>query len=273
MNIFSKVKLNNNKEMPLLGLGTYLSSPGEETITAVEYALSIGYRHIDTASIYKNENDVGIAVKNSKIPREEIFVTTKVWNTDQGYESTLRAFDTSIQKLGLDYLDLYLVHWPVEIRRRDTWKAMIKLYDEGRVKAIGVSNYTIRHIKEVCSHSDVVPTVNQVEFSPYLNQTDLLNECNDRNIVVQAYSPLVRGRKFNDNKLLDIAAKYSKSPAQILIKWCLQMGMCVLPKSANPIRIKENADIFDFEISKDDMKLMKNFDENYRVAWDPSDIP
>jgi diketogulonate reductase-like aldo/keto reductase len=272
MDITTKWKLNNGVEIPVLGLGTYLSKPGKETYEAVRYALDIGYRHIDTAALYANEEDVGKAVRDSGVPREEIFVTTKVWNSDQGYDTTINAFYKSLKKLKFDYIDLYLIHWPQPKTRIDTWRALIQLYDEKKASSIGVSNYTIRHMEEVLHGSPFKPLVNQIEFSPYIYQKDILSYCNRRNIIVEAYTPLVRGKKFKDPKLVELAEKYSKTPAQIMIRWALQVGTVVLPKSIHPERIKENADIFDFEISEDDMLLMEDFNENYRVAWDPTKI-
>jgi len=272
MDINTKLRLNNGVEIPALGLGTYLSKPGKDTYEAIRFALDIGYRHIDTATLYANEEDVGKAIRDSGIPREEIFVTTKVWNTDQGFDSTLKAFYKSLKKLKFDYVDLYLIHWPQPKTRCDTWRALIQIYDENRASAIGVSNYTIRHIEEVLHGSPFKPLVNQIEFSPYLYQKDILAYCTRRNILVEAYTPLVRGKKFGDPKLIAMAEKYSKTPAQILIRWALQVGTIVLPKSVHPERIKENADVFDFEISEDDMELMEEFNQNFRVAWDPTKI-
>ena len=272
MNINSTVELNNGVEIPMLGLGTYKAKAGTEAREAVEYALEIGYRYIDTATIYTNEEDVGTAVRTSGIPRSEIFITTKVWNSDQGYDKTLKAFDKSLAKLGMDYVDLYLIHWPLKDKRIETWRALERLFQTGKCRAIGVSNYMINHLQELLSITPIVPAVNQVEFSPYLYQKELLGFCNERNICIQAYSPLVRGKKFNDIRLKNIAEKNCKTPAQILIRWSLQHNLVVLPKSSRKERIKENADIFDFVISKEDMEYLNTFDENYRVSWDPSGI-
>lgn len=270
--INSKAKLNNGVEIPYLGLGVYKAKPGEETQNAVTYALEVGYRHIDTASLYGNERDVGIAVRNSSIPREEIFVTTKLWNDDHGYEKTLKACDESLGKLDLGYIDLYLVHWPVEGIRNETWKAMEKLYEEKKCRAIGVSNYTIKHLEELLEICNVVPAINQVEFSPYLYQKELLDFCNSHDIRLEAYSPLTRGRKLDDQKLVEIAGKYEKTSAQILIRWALQHEVIVIPKSSHKERIIENADVFDFEISQEDMEKLDSFNENFRVCWDPTNV-
>jgi diketogulonate reductase-like aldo/keto reductase len=273
MDITTKIKMNNGVAIPVLGLGTYLSRPGNDTYVAVRYALDSGYRHIDTAAMYANEKDVGKAVKDSKIPREEIFITTKVWNEDQGYGKTLKAFDESLIKLDSGYIDLYLIHWPLRELRRETWKALEKKYHEGKVRSIGVSNYTVRHLDELLLNCSVNPAVNQVELSPYLQQPELLEYCSQKDIVVQAYSPLVRGRKFDDVRLIGLAHKYSKTPAQILIRWSLQMNTVTLPKSVRKEKIEENVNVFDFNLSNEDLEFMKTFDESFRIAWNPSNIP
>ncbi|MEM2918278.1 MAG: aldo/keto reductase [Candidatus Altiarchaeota archaeon] len=275
MNINSKVKLNNGVEIPYLGLGTWLLNSGKETQNAVLWALEFGYRLIDTASIYGNESDVGIAIKKSKISRDKIFVTTKLWNSDQGYEKTLKAFEKSLKILNLSYIDLYLVHWPAEKKslREETWKAIEKVYMEGKCRAIGVSNYTIKHLSELLEIAEIIPAINQVEFSPFLYQKELLEFCNSNKIQVEAYSPLTRGKKLNDPKLLEIAEKYGKTPAQILIRWALQHSLVVIPKSSKKEHIYENSQVFDFEISKGDMEKLDSLDENFRVCWNPENIP
>jgi len=271
--IDTRVKLNNGVEMPVFGLGTYLSRSGRETKESVLFALEIGYRHIDTASMYGNEKDVGEAIRKSGIPREEIFVTTKLWNSDHGYDSAISAFEQSLRNLELDYVDLYLIHWPVEGLRNDSWKALGKILKDGKCEAIGVSNYMIWHLEELLKNSSTLPSVNQVEFSPYLYLKDLLEFCNSHHIMLEAYSPLTKGQKLNDSKLVEIASKYSKSPAQILIRWALQKGVVVIPKSSNKKRIKENADVFDFSIFTEDMKALDSFNQNLRTSWDPTTVP
>lgn len=268
----TKVKLNNGLEMPIFGLGTYQARKGEAR-EAVLHALKVGYRLIDTASMYGNEEEIGEAIKQSGLPREEIFITTKLWNSDHGYDKTLAAFEESRKKLGLDYIDLYLIHWPVEDLRNDTWKAMEKLLEEGKCRAIGVSNYMTWHLEELLSHSSTIPAVNQVEFHPYLYLTDLLDFCQSHNIQLESYSPLTKGVKLRDPKLADIASKYSKTPAQILIRWVLQKGVIVIPKSSRKERIDENANIFDFKISLEDMRTLDSFHQSLRTSWDPSRIP
>lgn len=270
LDLTTRIKLNNGTEIPIFGLGTYRAKAGEETEKAVLTALEVGYRHIDTAAIYGNEEDVGRALAKSEVPREEIFVTTKLWNRDHGYESTLAAFERSLNKLGLEYVDLYLIHWPVEDLRLETWKAMEKIYREGKARAIGVSNYMQWHLEELLPVAEVVPAVNQVEFSPYLYQKELQKFCEDRGIKIEAYSPLTKGRKLGDARLVEIAEKYGKTPAQILLRWCIQKGTIILAKSSKPERIQENASIFDFEISQEDMNLLDQFDEGLRTGWDPS---
>lgn len=272
MDIQAKAKLNNGQNIPYLGLGVYQSPPGEQTQNAIIHALQSGYRHIDTAKLYDNEKDVGIAIRNSGIPREEIFITTKLWNDDHGYDQALQACKKSTESLGT-YIDLYLIHFPVEKVRNDSWRALEKLYADGLCKSIGVSNYTVRHLRELLDHSSVTPAANQVEFSPYLFQKELWNFCRDHHIQLQAYSPLTRGQKLQDPKLVAIANKYNKSAAQILIKWCLQHEIVVLPKSINHDRIEQNAQVFDFQISEQDMAKLDNFNEDFRTCWNPSDVP
>jgi diketogulonate reductase-like aldo/keto reductase len=263
--------LNNGQQMPLLGLGVY-DMYNREAEQAVLWALETGYRLIDTAEMYKNETEIGNAVRESGIDRTEIFVTTKVNNGDQGFDKTLRAFDESLKKLNIDYIDLYLVHWPIKATRKDTWLALEKLYTERRVKAIGVANYLVPFLNELQSYSCTVPAVNQVEFSPYLYLKDLVEVCKQKKIQLQAYTPLVRGMRMNDPKFQSLAQKYDKTPAQIILRWALQHGVSSIPKSANLQRIKENFDVFDFEISQTDMDFIDTFNENLRVVEDPMDL-
>lgn len=269
MNIKSKVKLNNEIEMPILGLGTW-SLSGKDAKKAVLWALDTGYRLFDTATIYGNEKEIGDALKVSEIPREEIFITTKVWKSDHGYTSTLRAFEKSLKSLGLDYIDLYLIHWPDSELRNETWKALEKIYSERKVRAIGVSNYTIKHLKQLLEITSYTPVVNQVEFSPFLYQKDLLNFCKEHKIVIEAYSPLTRGRRFNNNILIDLALKYSKTVPQILIRWGLQHEIIEIPKSGNKEHIQQNAEIFDFEINDEGMFQLDNLNDQFRIGDDPN---
>jgi diketogulonate reductase-like aldo/keto reductase len=269
----STIELHNGVEIPALGLGVFQSAEGSETQRAVRDALAAGYRHIDTARIYRNEADVGAAIRASDVPRDEIFVTTKLWNSDHGYDAALRAFDASLDRLGLAHVELYLIHWPVRELRRETWRAMEKIVASGRCRSIGVSNYMIPHLRELIDAGATVPMVNQVEFSPYLYQRELLEFCTRHRIVVEAYSPLTRGRKLKDKKLQVIADRYGKSPAQLLIRWALQHGTVVLPKSVHPARIRENADVFDFEVDENDMTTLDAMNENLHTGWDPTNEP
>ncbi len=273
LNIQSTVKLNNDVRMPILGLGVYQSPPGRVTRNAVNFALRIGYRHVDTARIYGNEADVGEAVRESGVPREDLFVTTKLWNSDQGYDSTLRAFEGSLKRLGLDYLDLYLVHFPVPDVRKETWRAMETLLQKERCRAIGVSNFTIRHLEELIEESHVTPSVNQVEFHPFLYQKELLKYCQNRGIQVEAYSPLARGERLKHPRIISLATKYSKTPAQLMIRWGIEHGLVVIPKSTREERIRENSQVFDFDISDDDMRSLDSLNQDLRLNWDPTNVP
>jgi len=268
LKISSNVKLQNGIEMPIFGLGTW-TLKGQECVQAVHWAIEMGYRLIDTAALYGNEREIGKAIQDSKIPREELFITSKVWNSDQGYENTLKAFEKSLNRLNLSYLDLYLIHWPVSGLRNDTWRALEKIYENNRVKAIGVSNFTIRHIDELLSKTSVIPMVNQIEFSPFLYQKELLEYCNSKNILLEAYSPLTRGRKFNNSTLRSISLKYNKSVPQVLIRWGLQHKIIEIPKSSNRQHIKENADVFDFELNTNDMNQLDGLNEDFRIVDDP----
>jgi diketogulonate reductase-like aldo/keto reductase len=269
MDIESKVTLNNGVEMPWLGLGVFGASAGGVAEQAVRWALEIGYRHIDTAAGYGNEADVGRGVKRSGIEREEIFITTKVRNDDQGYESTLKAFDESRSKLDMDVVDLYLVHWPVTGMHLDTWKALETLYSQGKVRAIGVSNYMRHHLEDLFQSFDVVPAVNQVEFHPFLLQKELLDFDNEHNILHEAWSPLTRNRRLDDPMITEVARKYERTNAQVMLRWDLQLGVATIPKSENRGRIEENSRIFDFELSEEDMEKLTSLDEDGRIGPHP----
>ncbi|MFC7320105.1 aldo/keto reductase [Halobacillus campisalis] len=269
MDITSKVLLSNGVEMPLIGLGVYKVDGGGEVYETVKTALAAGYRHIDTASFYDNETGVGKAIQDSGIPREDIFLTTKVWNDEQGYEETLQAFERSLERLGVDYVDLYLIHWPVPNLFKETWKAFEKLYQEGKVKAIGVSNFTISHLSELLLNAKTVPMVNQVEFHPKLFQKELMEYCNENNIQLEAWSPLARGSYLKDPELEEIAGKYGKSTAQIILRWDVQHGIVTIPKSTKKERQIENADIFDFELTEKDMEQINELHANERVGSHP----
>ncbi len=269
----SSVTLNNGVSMPLLGLGTYLLSSGRKAQNALINAIEVGYRFFDTAAFYGNERDCGEAVRNSGLPREAFFVTTKLWNDAHGYDEALFAFDKSMERLGLEVLDLYLIHYPVLEKRKQSWKALEHLYEQKRVRAIGVSNYMIRHLEELETYANIPPAVNQVEFSPFLHPADLLNYCFEHTIHLQAYSSLTRSKRFGDQVISGFAEKYGKTPAQILLRWAVQKKVSVIPKSCRRERMIENATIFDFEIEKADMELLDGLDEGYHVSWDPSEAP
>lgn len=265
------ITLNNGVRMPQLGFGVW-QIPDDEAQVAVRNALEAGYRSIDTAAAYENEEGVGKALAASAIARDELFVTTKLWNSDQGYDSTLRAFDTSLTKLGLDHVDLYLIHWPVpEVDKYvETWKAFEKIYAEGRAKAIGVSNFHPAHIQRLLSETSVAPAVDQVELHPHLQQAELRAFNSRHNIVTEAWSPLGQGKGLlEDPKLAAIAAKYGTSPAQVVLRWHIELGNVAIPKSVTPSRIKENIDIFDFELDAEDLSAIGAMDSGDRLGPDP----
>ncbi|MDE8563632.1 aldo/keto reductase [Anoxybacillus rupiensis] len=264
--------LSNGVKMPWLGLGVYKVSNGDEVVKAVRTALEIGYRHIDTASFYENEEGVGQAIKESGIPREQLFITTKVWNTEQGYEETLQAFKRSANKLGLEYVDLYLVHWPVKETYKETYRALEKLYKEGFVRAIGVSNFHIHHLENLMTDCEIKPMVNQVEYHPRLTQQELHAFCRKHQIQLEAWSPLMRGVLLEEPILVDIANKYGKSPAQVILRWDLQNQVVTIPKSVTPQRIKENAEIFDFELTAEEMERIHSLNQNKRIGKNPNDF-
>lgn len=262
-------KLHNGVEMPYLGMGTFKANDGKEVIEAIKHALNVGYRLIDTAAIYGNEQGVGTALKETNVKREEIFVTSKLWNASQGYESTFAAFDKTMKDLHLEYLDLYLIHWPVEGRYKETWRAIEKLYNQKRIRAIGVSNFMQQHLEDLLTTAEIVPMVNQVEFHPLLVQQSLIDFCAKHQIQYEAWSPLMKG-KMNEIPLLqEIGKKYGKSPIQIVLRWNLQKNVVVIPKSVNKDHIESNTKIFDFELSNDEVAQIDGLDKNYRVGPDP----
>ncbi len=266
-----RFRLNNGVEVPALGLGTY-KLPGEQAYAPVRMALDCGYRHIDTASFYENEKAVGRAVKESEVPREEVFITSKVWRTEQGFEETLDAFDRTLARLDTDYLDLYLVHWPVTGKRLDTYRALERLYKDGRVRAIGVSNFTVRHLQELYGACQVMPAVNQVEMSPFLYQKDLLEHCQARDILVTAYSPFGRGKVLGDPVLAEVGRRHRKTPAQVIVRWCLQKGMAVIPRSADLGHLRQNSQVFNFSLDKEDMAKLDLLHSGLRTTTDPETI-
>ena len=262
--------LNNGVEMPWLGLGVWKAKDGNETV-AVRSAIEAGYRSVDTAAVYGNEEGVGEGIRQAGIDRDQLFITTKVWNADQGYESTLKAFDASMKKLGLDTLDLYLIHWPVQDKFVETWKALEKLYRDGYVRAIGVSNFHIHHLEELKKHSEITPVVNQVEYHPLLTQKELHAYCKERSIQLEAWSPLMQGN-LDHPLLVELGQKYGKSPAQIVIRWDLQNEVVTIPKSITPERIVQNAQVFDFALSAEDVEKISALNENKRFGPDPDNF-
>ncbi len=266
-----EVTLNNGVKMPMLGFGTFKVPDGETTVQSVRTALNLGYRHVDTAAIYQNERGVGEGIRQSGVNRKDIFLTSKVWNSDQGYDSTLRAFDETMQRLGFDYLDLYLIHWPKPLNK-DTWRAMEKLYKEKRIRAIGVSNFHIHHLEDLFTTCEIKPVVNQIEFHPRLVQPHLLDFCRKHQIQFEAWSPLMQGKIFDIILLKELSVKYQRSISQIVLRWDIQMGVVTIPKSTHPERIKENMGIFDFEINDEDMRAITALDKGQRVGSDPDNF-
>ncbi|MBS4206238.1 aldo/keto reductase [Lederbergia citrea] len=268
------ITLNNGIRTPQLGYGVW-KIPNEEAANAVEQALETGYRLIDTAKIYRNELGVGEALANSNVPREELFITTKLWNADQGYENTLKAFDESLEKLGLDYVDLYLIHWPTPKFDTyvETYKALEKIYKDGRAKAIGVCNFEMEHLQRILDECEVVPAVNQVECHPYLQQKELKEFCKQHGIYLEAYSPLMNGTKvIEDQVIKEMAEQYGKTPAQVILRWHLQTDVLVIPKTVTPSRMEENLNVFDFELSQADMDKIAALDRNERHNSVPSEM-
>lgn len=277
-NLINSIKdcavLNNGVKMPWLGLGVWRITTQEELNLAIKTALEAGYTSIDTADVYRNEEGVGKAIKESGFPREKLFITTKLANSKQrkGYDATLKAFEESRKRLGVEYIDLFLIHWPVKGKYLESWKAMIKLYKEGLVRAIGVSNFQIHHLEDIMNETDVVPAVNQVELHPWLNQNELVDFCKKNNIQVEAHSPLMGGHLNEVPELEEIAKKYGKTPAQIVLRWNLQREIIVIPKSVHADRIIENAQIFDFNLSDEDMNAINTLNRNHRFLPDPDNV-
>ena len=275
--ISTRVRLNQGPEIPWLGLGVFQSEPGAVTRDAVRYALETGYRSVDTAAMYRNEADVGEAVRTSSVPRDEVFVTTKLWHTDHGYEPALRAGRASAERLGLGPIDLYLIHWPranTPQDRLDSWKALLRLREEGVCRAVGVSNYTVRHLEEIRTHFDVLPAVDQVEFHPFVFDPGLLDYCERHGIRLEAWSPLTRGRHLDDPTVQTVAATHHRTPAQVLIRWGLEHGVVEIPKSVHRERIRENSQVFDFSLSGKEVAALDALRGGARVGmWNPADIP
>lgn len=266
------IKLNNGNYIQSIGFGTSLVT-GDECIRVIKVAIDVGYRHIDTASAYKNEVEIGKAIKESNIDREKLFITSKVWKDSMGYENTLKSFNNTLKNLDLEYVDLFLVHWPKNNDDKlniETWKALEKIYKEGKAKAIGVSNFLRKHLEIILNNCDIVPAVNQIEFHPGLIRKDTIDFCKEKNIVLEAWAPLGKGKMLSNETLLTIAKKYNKSVAQLCLKWCLQNEVIPLPKSENRERMSQNLDLFDFEISKEDMNIINNMEFFAGSDMDPN---
>ncbi|MFE7064840.1 aldo/keto reductase [Sutcliffiella sp. NPDC057660] len=272
----STTTLHNGVKMPWFGIGVFKVEEGPELVNAVKTAIQQGYRSVDTAAIYENEEGVGEGIRagmeTSSIAREDLFVTSKVWNADLGYESTIEAYEKSLRKLGLEYLDLYLIHWPVEGKFKDAWRALETLYKEGRVKAIGVSNFHIHHLEELMKEAEIKPMVNQVEYHPRLTQHNLHAFCKEQGIQLEAWSPLMQGQLLDNNELKEIADRHGKSVAQVILRWDLQNEVVTIPKSIKEQRIIENSSIFDFDLTQEDMTRIDALNEDHRVGPDPDNF-
>ncbi|MFQ5908222.1 MAG: aldo/keto reductase [Thermoplasmata archaeon] len=267
--------LNHGGPIPSVGLGVYRISPGRQTERSVSHALEVGYRLVDTARLYRNERSVGKVIREGRVNRSDVFVTTKLWNSDHGYERAVRAFGRSQERLGLGPVDLYLIHWPVEGRRTESWRALETLLDEGACRSIGVSNYMVHHLEELLDASSVTPAVNQIELSPYnfRSREGVVDFCQAKGIQVEAYSPLTKGRRLHDPRLAEIGRRHGKTPAQVLLRWGYQHDFVVIPRSSNPSHIAENFDIADFALSDGDMEGLDALDQNLTTSWDPTGAP
>jgi len=272
LNISTRITLADGNSMPLFGLGVWNANPGRETYEATLFALKNGYRHIDTAEMYRNEKDVGNAITDSGIGREEIFVTTKLWNSGLGYDHALESFDLSLKKMNLEYIDLYLIHWPEGKSQIETWGALERIKQKGKCKSIGVSNFAPKHLKEILCKSSEKPVVNQIEISPFLQQKKVSSYCKKANIHLTGYCPLARGERFDNYKLSKIAKETKKTPAQVMIRWAIQSGHTVIPKSTKRKHIKENSNVFDFVLSKQQIKDLEVLEEGLRFCPDPLKI-
>ena len=271
-NIGEMITLHNGVQMPQLGFGVFKVKNGNETVESVKKAIEVGYCAIDTAAIYGNEEGVGQAIRECGVPREKLFITSKVWNTEQGYETTLKAFDDSLNRLGLEYLDLYLIHWPGKDKYLETWKALEKLYKDGKVKSIGVSNFHVHHLENLLANSEVKPVVNQIELHPLLTQVEIREYCAKHEIKVESWSPLGRGNLLEEPTINHLAKKHGKSSAQVLIRWHLQNDLVVIPKSITPSRIEENAQVFDFSLSLNEMNQIDALNKNERFGSNPDEL-
>ena len=269
MSLESRKMLSDGNGIPVLGLGVFQSEKGTEAEDAVLWAIEAGYRHVDTATAYNNEESVGAALKSCGIPREELFVTTKVWNEDQGYESTKSACRASLDRLQMDYVDLYLIHWPNDELTNDTWRAMMELRDEGLCRSIGVCNFGVERLERLLHESDVPPVIDQVELSPFLSQKAVRSYCAQHKIVVEGYSPLTRGQRLDHPVLAEVGQRHGKTPAQVMIRWAVQQDIVIFPKSVHKERILENRDVFDFELTQKDIQVLEELNENLVTSWRP----
>jgi diketogulonate reductase-like aldo/keto reductase len=264
--------MNDGCEIPQVGLGVWRAQNGEETMNAVLWALEVGYRSIDTASLYENEESVGAAIKESGLPRDEIFVTTKMWNDEQGYEEALKAFDRSLKRLKLDYVDLYLEHFPVAGKFADTWRALEKLQREGLTRSVGVSNFHAHHLDELLKTAEIKPVVNQIERHPYMTQKSMLKYNEEHDILTECWAPIAKGRALEEDIIASLSQKYGKTPAQIILRWHLQNNAVIIPKSTRKERIAENADIFDFELADCELAIIDTLERNGRIGKDPDEM-
>ena len=272
LSLTTTASLHGKVDIPLLGFGVFKVADGDDVESAVATALDVGYRHIDTAAIYRNEDGVGRAIAASQIDRSDIFVTTKLWNSEQGYHSGFAAMDASLAKLGLDYVDLYLVHWPKPQFTRDTWRAMEEIRASGKARAIGVSNFLPGHLDQLLEHATVTPSINQIEFHPHLQSAGLVKYCDDHGIVVEAWSPLKAGQIIEDRTLAAIAAAHDVTVAQIVLRWMIERGIVVIPKSVTPTRIASNADLYGFELNETERAEINAMDRDERVGPDPANF-
>ena len=266
------LKMNNDREIPQIALGLWKVKNKNECRESVEAALELGYTHFDTAQIYGNESYLGEALQEAGVDRSKLFITTKIWNGNQKEKKLQPSFEESLENLQTDYVDLLLLHFPVSKTRRAAWPLMEEIYKSGKAKSIGVSNYTIRHLEELLKECKIKPAVNQVELHVFLQQPELLDFCKQNDIVVEAYSPLAHGHGMDDPVLQKIAQKYDKTSAQIMLRWCVEKELVILPKSVHADRIKQNFEVFDFSLDAEDMQELKNLDKDYRTCWDPTDV-
>jgi len=268
-----ELKLNTGAKIPQIGFGLWRNENKKECIDSVHFALKAGYTHFDDAQVYDNEEFLGEALSEADVKREELFITTKIWIKNFGSKRTPKSFETSLEKLQMEYVDLLLLHFPVSLLRGKAWKALEEIHTVGQAKAIGVSNYTVRHLEELLADCKIKPAVNQVEMSVVLQQPELVDYCKANSIIVQAYTPLAEGHFFDDPTLKAIAKKHGKSVPQIMLRWCIDYGVVALTKSTHEKRIKDNIDIFDFKLDEDDMKKLKGLDQDHRTNWDPTNVP